>query len=297
MKRKTFSAAVTIVLVGSALVASNALRAQEQHADYVVLGKSINHRQSGDEDLALLNTVFFAEIFLTENGVVTNGLLRGPGDAAEGLQFPEDRIQFLAGNRQYSIEALTEHYPDATYHFSFDTPDGNVAGLPATFRRDKGESRNPGPIEVRLYQSGRKVVPQNIDPDQDLVVRWSDFSKGAADPKGIIDDMIYVIFGDCMGNEINHSGHALSNPNALTYAASEYSIPSAILSAGRPYQLEVEHSNMDTDVWNNIEIIVTYAATTFLDIRTSGQDQNDDTCPAMPYAMDGGQTDRQRAPE
>lgn len=270
--------------------------AQDQHADYVVLGKSINHRQSADSNLNLLNTVFFAEIFLTEDGQVTNGYLQGPGEAADGLRFPEGKIQFLAGTRQYSIEALTEHFPDTTYHFNFDTPDGNVRGLPATFRRDHGEMRNPGPIEMFLFQGGTQASPDAIDPDMDLVVRWSEFAKGSADPRGTIDDMIYVIVGDCMGNEIEHSGHAISDPDALTYAAKEFVIPAAKLHAGQPFQLEVEHSNMDTDVWNNIEIIVTYAATSFLDIQTTGLDVQNRACPAMPYAMDGGQTDRERNP-
>ncbi|MGI9203825.1 MAG: hypothetical protein ACR2Q3_07425 [Woeseiaceae bacterium] len=270
--------------------------AQEQHADYVVLGKSINHRQAADGNLNLLNTVFFAEIFLTEDGLVTNGKLTGPGDATDGFRFPEGKIQFLAGTRQYSIEALTDHYPDSTYHFDFDTPDGNVRGLPATFVRDQGEMRNPGPIEIDLYQNGAQADPTAIDPDHDLVVRWNEFAKGSADPRGIIDDMIYVIVGDCMGNEIEHSGHALSDPDALTYAAEEFVIPAAKLHPGQPFQLEVEHSNMDTDIWNNIEIIVTYAATSFLDVQTTGTDAQDRGCPATPYAMDGGQTDRGRLP-
>ena len=192
--------------------------AQEQHADYVVLGKSINHRQSTDSDLSLLNTVFFAEIFLTENGNVTNGYLQGPGDTADGLSFPEGKIQFLAGTRQYSIDALTENFPDSTYFFNFDTPDGNVRNLPATFERDHGEIRNPGPIEVFLYQDKARIEPSAVNHDLDLVVRWSAFAKGSADPNGTIDDMIYVIVGDCQGNEIEHSGHAISNPDALTFA-------------------------------------------------------------------------------
>lgn len=266
---------------------------QDQHADYVVLGKSINHRQSPGNDLTLLNTVFFAEIFLTENGQVTNGYLHGPGEAADRLRFPEGKIQFLAGTRQYSIDALTEHFPDSIYYFNFDTPDGNVRGLPATFRRDHGETRNPGPIEIYLFQDGSRVNPAEVDPDLDLVVRWSEFTKGSADPRGTIDDMIYVIVGDCMGTEIEHSGHAISDPDALTYAATEFTIPAAKLHAGQPFQLEVEHSNMDTDIWNDIEIIVTYAATSFLDIKTTGDDGQSRECPLVPYAMDGGQTDRQ----
>ncbi len=283
-----------IILATLISVAAPIAAAQEQHADYVVLGKSINHRQSPAGDLSLLNTVFFAEIFLVPDGDVRNGRLTGPGDAARGLEFPEGQIQFLAGTRQYSIEALTELYPDSTYYFSFDTPDGNVRDLPATFRRDAGETRNPGPIRVSLWQGGEQADPASIDPDFDLTVRWSPFEKGAPDPRGIAEDMIYVIMGNCQGEEIVHSGHAISDASALTYTASDFTVPAASLAPGQPFQLEIEHSNMDTDRQRNIEVIVTYAATTFVDIRTTGVDESALNCPAVPYAMDGGQTDRER---
>ncbi len=270
------------------------LAGPENHADYVVLGKSINHRQSPDGELGLLNTVFFAEVFETEEGTVSNAVLRGPGEAADGIPFSGDGIHFLAGTRQFTIEALTENFPDTTYHFDFDTPEGNVRGFPATFVRDAGEMRNPGPIEIFVFQNGAPADPEAIDPDQDLTVRWSPFAKGATDPNGITDDMIYVIFGDCLGNEIGHSGHAISNPDALTYAATEYVISADLLQAGQPFQLEVEHSNMDTAIERDIEIIVTYAATSFLDLQTTGSEGSGKACPAVPYAMDGGQTDRKR---
>ena len=276
------------------LLAGADLAAQKNHADYVVLGKSINTRQAQDGDLNLLNTVFFAEIFAMPGGVVTNGVLQGPGDARDGLKFPQGDIQFLAGERQFSIAALTEHYPDTTYYFSFDTPDGNVRELPATFRRDAGEMRNPGPIRLSLTQAGEAADPTAIDPDVDLVVRWTPFSKGARDPRGIAEDMIYVIVGDCHGNEIVHSGHAISDAHALTYTASHFVIPAESLAPGEPFQLEVEHSNMDTDIQQDIEVIVTYAATTFLDLNTTGQPVRGMSCPDVPYAMDGGQTDRER---
>lgn len=274
--------------------AAVAIAQPQDHADYVVVGKSINHRQSTNGDLTLLNTVFFAEVFETENGTVRNAHLRGPGEAAEGLAFGGDDIHFLAGTRQFSIEGLTENFPDTTYYFDFDTPDGNVRGLPATFKRDAGEIRNPGPILVSLSQGGEVVDPSVIDPELDLTIRWTPFAKGSSDPHGIIDDMIYVIVGDCLGNEIVHSGHAISNAQALTFRATEFVVPAQALHPGQPFQLEIEHSNMDTDIQKNIEIIVTYAATTFLDIRTTGVELQSAKCPATPFAMDGGQTDRQR---
>ena len=172
--------------------------AQQQHADYVVAGKSINTRQSQDGELTVLNTVFFAEIFATQGGVVSNGYLQGPGDASDGLYFPSGDIQFLAGERQFSIAALTEHFPDTTYFFNFDTPDGKVRNLPATFRRDAGEMRNPGPIGLTLLQDGTRADPRHIDPDMDLTVVWTPFDKGAPDPRGIAEDMIYVMMGDCI---------------------------------------------------------------------------------------------------
>ncbi len=277
-----------------ALLSPFSAAAQHQHADYVVLGKSINTRQSPTGELGFLNAVFFAEIFATSDGVVTNGVLKGPGDAQDGLRFPSGSIQFLAGTRAFSMAALTERYPDATYHFSFDTPDGVIRELPATFRRDAGEVRNPGPIRVSLRQNGEIADPKHIDPHTDLEVSWTPFEKGGPDPRGIAQDMIYVIMGDCIGNETVHSGHAISDAHALTYEAESFVVDAQNLAPGEPFQLEIEHSNMDTDVQQEIEIIVTYAATTFLDIKTTGESTGRHACPSEPLAMDGGQTDRQR---
>ncbi|MEE4383240.1 MAG: hypothetical protein V2J02_14665 [Pseudomonadales bacterium] len=266
------------------------------HADYVVLGKAVNHRQHADGSLSLLNTVFFAEIFERPGGTVTDGMLHGPGDAAGGLAFPEGDIHFLAGERSTTLEGLATRFPDASYRFSFDTPDGAVEDLAVTFRPGEDGPRNPEPIRLTLRQGGGVVSPTAVDPTQDLEVEWTPFAKGGADPLGIADDMIYVIFGDCLGNETVHSGHALQDAGALTFRDTRFTIPAAALAPGEPHQLEVEHSEMDTARGDaGIETIVTYAATTFLDLRTTGTPSGARSCPEEPLAMDGGQTDRRRA--
>ncbi|MCP4724694.1 MAG: hypothetical protein GY863_06645 [bacterium] len=280
-----------VIIVFFAL-SCNTVETPELHADYVVLGKSINHRQNTDGELVFLNTVFFGEIFRTENGTVTNGYLAGPGEASDNLMFSDGDVLFLAGKRQFSIEALTENFPDTTYYFNFDTPDGSIRNMPVTFTRDKGQIRNPGPIRIFLHQDGKTADPGAIDPDIDLVVSWSKFDKGAADPKGLIDDMIYVIMGDCWGEKIVHSGPAFNDGPNLTFRETEFIIPKEKLDPGLPYQVEVEHSEMDTGEYENIEIIVTYAASSFLDIKTTGINTKYPDSPAVPYAMDGGQTDR-----
>ena len=269
----------------------------EAYADYLVLGKSVNTRQRPDGSLHTLNSVFFSEVFETALGGVTDAVLTGPGDAAAGLHFPEGRIHFLSGERQGSIAELTEHYPDATYRFSFNTPAGPVNALPVTFKAGVDAARNPGPIRLSLRQQGRRVSGQDVDSSLDLEVEWTPFHKGAADPLGIADDMIYVIVGNCFGEEIVHSGHAISDGESLTFRDTRFTIPAAALHPGEVFQLEVEHSEMDTGRERGIETIVTYAATTFLDIRTRGLSPEQGQCPPVPWAMDGGQTDRQRPPE
>jgi hypothetical protein len=260
------------------------------------MGKSVNTRQSLEGELSTLNTVFFAEVFETALGGVSNAVLSGPGDAQAGIHFPEGRIHFIAGERRPSLSELTDHYPDDTYIFSFDTPGGSVDALPVSFDPGSDGPRNPGPIRLTLRQAGEAVAADAVNPEQDLEVEWTPFSRGAKDPLGIADDMIYVIFGDCQGVERVHSGHAISNADALTFRDTRFVIPATALHPGEPFQLEVEHSEMDTGRVDGIETIVTYAATTFLDIRTQGTPQRELGCPTLPWAMDGGQTDRERRP-
>jgi len=87
-----------------------------------------------------------------------------------------------------------------------------------------------------------------------------------------------------------HSGAAFG-PSFLTYEAKEFTIPAESLRPGQPFQVEIEFSEMDTAKRDGLVSIITYAASTFLDIRTTGINEDDVVCPAQPLAMDGGQTD------
>lgn len=267
--------------------------AQQEDVQFVLLGKTRNHRQSPSGELTFLNTVFFGEIFLNEGGTVTNAHVTGPGSAKDGLSFGDQKVPFFAGERHESIEALDEHYPDGTYFFNFDTPHGNIRDFPVTFSKRGRESRNPSPIRMTLHQDGSVADPNAIDPDKDLRVTWSEFEHGGPDPNGIIDDLVFVIMGNCLGVKNVHSGPAFGD-SSLSYGSSEFTIPKESLHPGQPFQLEIEFSEMDTDRKNGLISIVTYAASTFLDIRTTGENQQDIECPTQPLAMDGGQTDRRK---
>ena len=97
-----------------------------------------------------------------------------------------------------------------------------------------------------------------------------------------------------MGEKIVHSGPAFNDVPNLTFREKKFVISKESLHPGQPYQIEVEQSEMDTDEYKKIEIIVTYAASSFLDIKTTGANIQEPDCPDIPYAMDGGQTDRKR---
>ena len=77
---------------------------------------------------------------------------------------------------------------------------------------------------MTLHQRGEVANPDAIDPDEDLRVTWSEFEHGSADPNGVIDDLIFVIVGNCMGEKIVHSGGAFGD-SFLTYADKEFTIP------------------------------------------------------------------------
>jgi hypothetical protein len=279
-----------------ALLGSAPARGQQRDVQFVLLGKTANHRQTAGGELRFLNTTLFGEVFLLPGGRATNAWVEGPGDAATGMRFGDGEVLFFAAGRYGSVAELDAHFPDGTYYFNFDTPSGDVRELPVVLSKRGAGSRHPDPIEITFYQDGAVTPPGAVDPDRDLRVSFSPFEKGAADPNGIIDDMIYVIVGDCLGEKIVHSGHAFEE-GALTYASRDFVVPRASLGPGEVFQLEVEFSEMDTGRERGLTTIVTHAASTFLDFRTTGTALRGRRCPAEPYAMDGGQTDRVRRPE
>ena len=54
---------ITALLIMNLIPYQSIFGSTGEHVDYVVMGKSVNYRQKNNENLILLNTVFFAEIF------------------------------------------------------------------------------------------------------------------------------------------------------------------------------------------------------------------------------------------
>ena len=260
---------------------------------FVVLGKTANYRQSSQEHHKLLNYHFFAEIFLKDKGRVRKPVLITPGGASTLVFTGDDSVLEVHGGRYQSESELNDAFPDGTYIFSYRLSDNTLLNESVMIKNGSGNTRIPEPVIIYLTQKEKKVKPSQVDPNIDLTVRWSQFKSGNADPNNLVDDLVFVVTGNCHGKRIDHSGGPFGNSPYLTFASKEYIIPASKLIAGESFQLFVEHAEMDSSIYRNIPEIATYAATSFIDIRTTGEkSKHTKKCPAIMPAMDGGQTDR-----
>ncbi len=265
--------------------------APRDHVSFLVMGKTSNHRQSENGELLLLNYHFFSEIFVREGGRVSDGFLRFPGSQEQRTQSFEDRgpVLELHGGRFDAEKALDFEYPAGDYALGFTTPGGAVKGRVFRMRG----SRIPKPPRITLVQDGKPASPQSIDPARDLTVRWSEFEVARPGAAGIVDDLVFVVVGNCHAERVVHSGRPFEGTPFLTYRATEYIVPSGKLSSGEAHQMFVEHALVDATEEDGIVGLVTYASTTFLDFTTLGSPAGR-SCPEPMPPFDGGQTDRKR---
>jgi hypothetical protein len=278
----------------SLVLVSFLLAAQVQPVSFLVMGKTTNHRQDpSTSDRTLLNYHFFAEIFVREEGGVTEASLSFP----KGGEQRFDDLGYvleLHGGRYGDEQALDRSYPDGAYRFRYRTPGGEVDRVMAV-KSAGGRARIPPPARIILRQEGSSVPADSVDSSKDLVVTWSEFAGGAPDPNGILDDLVFVVLGDCRGEKTVHSGRPFEGTPFLTYATKEYLIPKEKLRAGEPHQMFVEHASVETSEVDGVVGLVTYASTTFLDFRTRGDSAGPPCPPRMP-PIDQGQTDRKEVP-
>jgi hypothetical protein len=261
------------------------------HVSFLVIGKTTNHRQSGPSgsaELHLLNYHFFAEIFLRPGGQASEAKLVFPG--GDGQSFEEQgHVLELHGGRFDRLEALDEKYPAGEYTVRFRTPGGDVDRR----RLRISGSRIPGPARIALLQDGEAVSPGSVDAAKDLTVTWSEFEGARSDANGILDDLVFVVVGNCRAERVVHSGRPFEGTAFLTYRTKEYTVSRGQLAPGEPYQMFVEHAAVDTSEEDGIVGLVTYASTTFLDFRTVGSPAGR-PCPEVMPPFDGGQTDRKQ---
>ena len=258
---------------------------------FVVAGKTGNHRQDAQGQVRALNYHFFAEIFLQPGGKVAPAMLVTPLGKGESFPFADSGYALEMHGGRYRGEAeLEANYPDGDYVFHYTSPSTSTVSQVVSLDnpRDSG-SGLPAPPRIMLTQGGLLAAPGAIDPEQDLLVTWSEFKDGGADPLEIMDDLLFVIMGDCDGVRRAHSGRPFENTPYLTYADTFFVIKAEQLQPENVYQLSVEHAVLETSMQHRVVAFATFATTTFLNIRTTGKAEPGKACHAIRKEFDAGQ--------
>ena len=293
MKNLTNTTLLFLLVIGFSGGSSGQAPQLQTDITFVVVGKTGNFSQSAGGTVSALNYHFFAEIFIQENGRINQAALVTPDNPFEGIAFSDSgyALEMHGGRYPNEIE-LEHHYPDGNYIFRYDTPSTGLLEQPISLANSASDSsRLPDAPHIILSQNGRLISPHLIQADLPLTVTWSTFEQGNQDPLGIVNDLVFVIMGDCHGNRISHSGRPFENAPYLDYAATEFIIPAEHLLAENAYQLSVEHAIVDTTITKGVPGIATFATTTFLDIMTLGRASGEAACPEILKNFDAGQTD------
>jgi hypothetical protein len=284
-----------IILGATVLGLTLAAHSVAEQADitFLVAGKTSNHRQQADGSTAVLNYHFFAEIFLKEGGVVAPASLLTPLSAGQAVAFTDSGYALeVHGGRYKTEQELEAAYPDGNYAFNYTSPSTGAVSQPVHLANpNAGGSGLPAAPRIKLSQNGKSVNPDAIDPDVDLRVSWSQFTAGSADPLAIMDDLLFVIMGDCDGVRRAHSGRPFENTPYLTYADTHFDIQAEQLLPENVYQLSVEHAVLDTTREHEVTAFATFATTTFLDIKTTGTAPAGKACLKICKPFDAGQKD------
>lgn len=268
---------------------------EQNDITFIVAGKTANYRQADGADPYLLNYHFFAEIFPKPDVSVTDATLLVAENRMPEMQFDDlDFVLEVHGGRYRSEEDLNGEFPNGAYTFNYRSPGlGGVSQIVQLGGPQNRANSLPMAPKILLFQAGERIAPDMIDPDLDLTVRWSEFTDGRADPNGVMDDLVFVIMGDCMGERTAHSGRPFENRPYLTYQDTQFTISADKFASGNTYQLLVEHAVLDTGMEFGVPAFATFATTTFLDIKTSLPEGDEPgACGEIIKGFDAGQTDR-----
>ena len=248
--------------------------AQTRDVNFAVVGKHAGYEQTGSRAPKRQYYSFFSEIFLADNTPLAEAILVRPDgrevqytDQRQAMGPSQDQILLVRGERRYDSEAeLDKEWPNGEYVFRY-TPPG--ADGPVSIGVRLGDGEYPSGPRVRLEQNGAEVASDSVDPTIDLLVRFTAFESGHADPREICDDLIFVILRDEDSHKVDHSGRPFQGQRFMLYSDTERVIPAAALAPASRYSLAVEHAILEeTARGAGVPVMSTRAVTTAVEIHT-----------------------------
>lgn len=260
---------------------------------FFVLVKSNNYSQDQDGKMKLLNFHFFSELFGKEKGKIESAILSRAGHKAESFVY-EDRGEafYFEGGHYNDVGSVDSAHPNTDYHFQIQLTSGKRLETSLALIGPDGKTDIPKPIQISFYQKDLQVKQRQVDPELPLNVKWSPYSNGRADPNGIVDDMIFVVFQNCQGERVFHTGLPFKEANYMKYDSSDITVPAGRFNPGQTYSMFVEFPHVvDSKIVEGVPGFTSYATATYTDIHTLGEIERG-ACPDKIPPLDTGQTDR-----
>lgn len=270
----------------------------DRDLSFFVIVKSHNHRQDDTGRRTLLNYHFFGEIFIEPGRSLRSARLYREGIEQDARPFRPhgddvlgDNAWYLEGGWYPDEQSVNAIFPNGRYVVDIETPNGKIRGAALRLEGASGATEIPDAPIITLSQNGKSVSPNRLDPELDLVVTWGGYELGQPDPRGIVDDLVFVVVADCFGNRIVKSGLCFED-EFLTYRDTSYTIPAGTLLPGRPHSMFVELPHVSDSLYvQGVPGFACFASATYLDIRTLGAMEGP-PCPERRPALDTGETDR-----
>ncbi len=246
------------------------------HADdvrFTLLEKGASYEMDEAGEVHLVRIEFVSETILSEDGAIVGGTIQRAGSAAQIFELQASDSFFNRYAETYAdFAALDRAHPNTGYVVNIRGRNSEIRDLTLTFAGPEGKEQFPEPIRITLLQENRETGFAQVDPGKDLRLVWSEFSRGAADPKGILDDLIFAIVSDCHGNSVSRSGIPIIMPEYLTFRADEHMVPADRLQPGLRHEVTVIHVNgVDTGQVGATIAMASYNATTKMHFRTTGE--------------------------
>lgn len=278
------------LLSAAALMAAGC--SEQSDISFLVIVKSSNYAQDAEGNIELLNYHFFSEIFLQPEGKLTSATLTRSDAPDEPMGYvSRGDNYYVEGGHFDSQDEVDRAYPNGAYSIAITTPTVAVADFTLHLEGPAEATDIPEAIRVSLWQDAVQVPQTSVDPDKDLVFRWSAYSNGTKDPRGVVDDMIFLVVADCQGERIFHTGLPFQG-EYTTFETTEMLVESGSLRPGQSYSAFVEFPHVvDSRIEKGVPGFASYATATYLDLQTTGVNAGE-ACPDVSPPMDTGQTDR-----
>ena len=264
---------IKYIIISILFAVSVGSAAQADDVRFTLLEKGATYEMDEAGVLNLVRIEFVSETILSEGGGIVDGTVHRAGSAVPVFELEaSDSFFNRYANTYGDYAALDKAHPNTGYVVNIRGRTSDIRDMALTFGGPEGIEQFPDPIRITLLQENKETGVMQVDPDKDLYLAWSKFSRGAADPRGILDDLIFALVSDCHGNSVSRSGIPFIMPEYLTFRADGHVVPADRLQPGLRHEVTVIHVNgVDTRQVGATVAMASYNATTKMQFRTTGE--------------------------